>query len=241
MFERAASQLDTDFDWWALVWLVEGTGASNPHLERLVETAQRVRAPSLQAFAALYEGHHLIQFAGPAGVNEAAAKYHEALTIARGVRNQFVEGEALRAHLFAIVQAADDDRAALRVCRDVLTSLHESRRLDRLDTVLRSTALLLARSGSLEAASVIFGRVQANLAGWGYEYNLGFDDEIIRLTASDPARQRWVARGSHMTLDEAVLYALDQLPTDQEQPARRVTVDVGERDVESAGAAGGPG
>jgi activator of 2-hydroxyglutaryl-CoA dehydratase len=40
------------------------------------------------------------------------------------------------------------------------------------------------------------------------------DDEITRLTAGEPARERWITRGSHMTLDEAVLYALSHLPLD---------------------------
>jgi hypothetical protein len=97
------------------------------------------------------------------------------------------------------------------VCRDALIRLYETGRLHRLPPTLTSAALLLARARRLEAASVVFGHVRSNLDDFGFEYELGFRDEVMRLTDAEPDREAWLARGASMSLDEAVAYAVEHL------------------------------
>ena len=60
MLDEVVAQLDTDFDWWALVGALEAANMEerlwNRRLALLVETAARVRAPSLRAFACFVRG-----------------------------------------------------------------------------------------------------------------------------------------------------------------------------------------
>ena len=65
-------------------------------------------------------------------------------------------------------------------------------------------------NGRVEAASVLFGQVRAQ-EEFGFEYSLGFRDEIMRLTDGDPNRDSWSAEGAGMTVDEAVGYAIEHL------------------------------
>ena len=73
--ESASASFDTEQDWWVLVSLVERammcvdepdtmteptSDIVRRHLGRLLEVADRVRAPSLHANAALFEGHELM-------------------------------------------------------------------------------------------------------------------------------------------------------------------------------------
>ena len=84
----------------------------------------------------------------------------------------------------------------MRICREAIMRLRQMSRLSRLPTSLTSAALLLARAGRLEGASLLLGHVRANLIDFGFEYELGFRDEVMMLTDAEPDRGLWLARGS---------------------------------------------
>jgi hypothetical protein len=214
MLDTAVSGLNTDFDWWALVSSLEAAEPEGSYWSRrltlLIDTASRVRAPSLSAFAALYQGHdHMDR--RPPEARVAAAKYQEGLTIAREVQARQLEGDCFRAYVFATVYRRDDNRAATLICRDALTLFRETRRFDRLGQLLTSAALVLARASRLEAASVVLGHIRVHLEEFGFEYELGFRDEIMRLSDGESDREEWFARGASMSLDEAASYAIEHL------------------------------
>jgi predicted ATPase/DNA-binding SARP family transcriptional activator len=214
MLDAVVAQLDTDFDWWALVWSLDAADLETPtrsaRLARVVDAAARVRAPSLRAYACLYEGHHHMRHR-PYDVDAMVAKYDEALTVARDMGSRHLEGECLRAYMFATVYRDDDNRSAAQICREGLLRLHETRRWDRLEQALTSAALVLARANRLEAASIVLGHVRSHEEEFGFEFSLGFREDVMRLTDAEPDRDTWLARGAAITLDEAVSYAIGQL------------------------------
>ena len=211
--EAAASRLDLDRDWWVLVELADKAPHHAPeaesfHLARLVDTADRVRAPTLMANAALHRGHSSISQRPP---NFAAALewYTTALDTARQCGDLLNEGDSLRAIAMATV-GLDSDKA-IETCHHALIKLHEIRYWYRVWHVFESVGLSLAVTGQIEAASVIVGNLEAHHPPFGIEHQLGFRSRTLELVRTHTQVQEWMARGAAMDRYQIVEYALAAL------------------------------
>src|SRR3954451_2395504 len=158
-FEAIANKLDLDREWWALILLAEGSIFSPPcprpeYLARLVETAERVAAPSLVVDTDLLLGHFELDKTTP---NFAAAReiYTRARNTARQSGDLVAEGLCLRALAIAAVGLGSDD--ARDTCRLAMVRLYEARHWWTIWQLFHSSALHLALSGNVEAGSVILG------------------------------------------------------------------------------------
>jgi hypothetical protein len=211
--EAAAASLDLDREWWVLIDLADkawarGSDVRSVHLARLVETADRVRAPTLMAAAALERGHSLISQQPP---NFAAALglYTTALDTARQCGDLEYEGECLRA--IALASVGLHSEKAIETCHDALIKLHEIRYWYRIWHVFESIGLSLASTGQVEAASTIVGHLEAHHPAFGYEHRLDFRDRTLEIVRPDAQAEEWMARGAAMDRYQIVEYALAAL------------------------------
>ena len=219
--EAAAAGLDVEDDWWVLISLVEramdsgdragaSEGPVRRHRRRLIEVAERVRAPSLLAHAALYEGHELIDRSPPQAL-AALDAYRRALEITRQVDDVSLVGDAVRAVALATTCHLADE-TALDACRAALIHLYEHRHWYRIWQVMESVALVLASNGRIEDASVLLGHLEAHHhAGFGREVGLGFRRQARELVDRHSCAGQWMERGAMMDRDEIVVHALEGL------------------------------
>jgi predicted ATPase/DNA-binding SARP family transcriptional activator len=211
--ETAASNVDLDQEWWVLEQLADlakpsGSESQVLYLARLVETAERVRAPSLIVAAALQNGHSSMS-QQPADFAAALDLYTRALDTARQCGDRTNEGECLRAIAIATVGLRPD--RALEACREALVQLHEIRFWYRIWHVLESTGLSLASVGHAEAASFTVGYLEAHHQPFGIEHNLGYRARTLEIVGSDPRVEEWKTRGAAMDRYQIVEYALAAL------------------------------
>jgi hypothetical protein len=211
--EAAAASLDLDREWWVLIQLADkayhhGPEAESFHLARLVETADRVRAPTLMAEAALSTGQSFISQRPP---NFAAALdlFTTALDTSRQSGDLVNEGECLRAIALATVGLQPD--TAIETCRNALIKLHETRYWYRIWHVFESIGLSLASTGDVEAASVIVGNLEAHHPPFGIEHHLDFRKHTLELVRPHTQCEKWMARGAAMDRYQIVEYALAAL------------------------------
>ena len=219
--EAASAGLDVEDDWWVLISLVEkamdtGHRAAHRydvvrrHLRRLVEVAERVRAPSLLANAALYEGHELIDRSPPRAL-AALDAYRRALEITRQVDDVNLSGDAMRAIALATTCHRADDEAA-DACHAALVYLRANGQWYRLWQVMESVALVLASNGRIEDAAMVLGHLDAHHdAGFGREVGLGFRTRARALVDRQSRAGQWMKRGAIMDRDEIVVLALGSL------------------------------
>jgi len=212
LYATALSGMDMDYDWWALVAQMESMHYHDERwpgcLAMLVDTARRVRAPSLVAFSDLYQGHAQLD-RGPSGIEVATGHYEAALRLAREVGNKFVEADCLRALALAGAHHPMDESSA-RACRDALIRVSDLRAFDLVPKTLTSSALVLAEVGRLEAASLVLGRLD-NEPKFGREYNLGFHDRIRGLVATESRADEWLAQGANVNVDELLSLTIGEL------------------------------
>ena len=211
--EAAVADLDLDRDWWLLIHLADqawgrGSDVRTAHVARLVETADRVRAPSLMAAAALERGHSLIM-QRPPDCGAALGLYTTALDIARQCGDLPYEGESLRAIALASVALNSDN--AIETCHAALIKLHETRYWYRIWHVLVSIGMSLASTGHVEAASTIVGHLDAHHPPFGYEHRLGFRDRTLDIVRAHARAEEWMARGAAMDRYQIVEYAISAL------------------------------
>ncbi len=142
------------------------------HLRRLIEVAERVRAPSLLANAALYEGHELIDRSPPQAL-AALDAYRRALEITRQVDDMNLSGDAMRAVALATT-CHRADQEAVEACHAALVYLYANGQWYRLWQVMESVALVLASNGRIEDASTcsatskrIIMRASGARSDWG--------------------------------------------------------------------------
>jgi predicted ATPase/DNA-binding SARP family transcriptional activator len=213
LYAKALADMDMDREWWALVEQLESMHYHDERWPRclamLVDTAARVRAPSLVAYATLYQGHAHLDH-DPAEVMLATAKYEEALRLSRDVGNRDVEAECLRALALASAHRPTDESSA-RTCRDALIRICELRRYGLTLKTLTSCALVLAQARRLETASLVLGLLAHERAFFGREYDLGFHDRIRELVMTDPRADEWLARGANINVDELATLTIAEL------------------------------
>jgi predicted ATPase/DNA-binding SARP family transcriptional activator len=211
--EIAASNVDLDQEWWVLDQLADlakpsGSEAQVLYLARLVETAERVRAPSLIVAAALQNGHRSIS-QQPPDFAAALDLYTRALDTARQCGDRTNEGDCLRAIAMATVGLHPD--RALEACREALVQLHEIRYWYRIWNVFASIGLSLASVGRAEDASLTVGYLEAHHQPFGIEHNLGYRARTLEIVGSDPRVKEWKTRGAAMDRYQIVDYALAAL------------------------------
>jgi hypothetical protein len=211
--EAAAASLDLDREWWVLIQLVDKAWRLRPeaesfHLARLVETADRVRAPTLMVNAALHSGHSAISQRPP---NFAAALdlYGTALDTARQCGDLLSEGDSLRAIALATVGLHSD--TAIESCRHALIKLYETRDWYTIWQLFESIGMSLASTGQVEAPSVIVGNLEAHHPPFGMEHNLHFRDRTLEIVRPHARVEEWMARGAAMDRYQIVEYALTAL------------------------------
>ena len=215
--EAAATNLDLDREWWVLEQLADkawsrGSDVRSVHLARLVETADRVRAPTLMVTAALETGHSLVM-QQPPDFAAALGWYTSALDTARQCDDLVNQGECLRAIALASVGLHSDN--AIETCHGALIMLHENRYWYRIWHVFESIGLSLASIGQVEAASLIVGHLEAHHPPFGYEHRLDFRDRALEIVRPDAHAQEWMARGAAMDRYQIVEYALAALGVDE--------------------------
>jgi hypothetical protein len=213
-FKTAASKLDLDREWWALVFLEDVGGRPTVHddlqtarLAELVEVANRVRAPSLLVAAEMALGHHAIeQHPDPSG---ALDHYRRALTMARDSGGTTSEGEALRAIAFAVA-ATDPTRGAV-CCSEALRVLYDIRLWFRIWQMFDTVAYCLIHIERFEQAAVIVGFLETHHNDVSIEDHLGFRTSSRQAVRSRPELLPMVRIGARMNRHEVVSYALAAL------------------------------
>ena len=224
--ETAVAGLDLDHDWWALVMLA-GVATPTPrrrdqlgrqaeerkrsYVARLIEIADRVGSPSLQANAALQRGDELIDGV-PADAKHTLEWYNRALKIAREAHNVQFEGECIRAVALATTDLAADERAA-EACRSALAQLHDTANWHELWKTMESAALVLATLGHLEQASITLGRLDASHWPFGREISFGFRKRTLELVHRDDHAEHWITLGATMDRDHVVTQTIEHLAT----------------------------
>jgi hypothetical protein len=208
-----ASNVDLDREWWILVDLVDDADTESPSLlagliDQLVDTANRVGAPSLKVEAALALARPSID-EQPPDLATALSYYVPALETARRSGHRVLEADCLRAIAFATVGLGGD--RATEACREALIALYEIRFWYRIWQHFESIALQLAATGHVEAAAVVVGNLEARHAAFGYESWLGFRARALEIIRTHADAETWMARGAAMDRYEVVEYALAAL------------------------------
>ena len=111
--EIVASKLDLDREWWVLIELAHGSSSGPPppqsiHLARLVQAADKVRAPMLMVAAATAQGHRSLRQDPPDCV-KALEFYMRGVQMARQSGDLASEGECLRAVAMATTELEPDE------------------------------------------------------------------------------------------------------------------------------------
>jgi prophage DNA circulation protein len=211
-FEAAVANVeDLDFDWFAIVDLVDA--ASNDDLDacrkyrrQLREVAARVQAPLLVTYTCLCEGHALLIEQPVPDYRAAMVYYERAVAESRSAGDPNTEGISLRAVGMAATGLGRDD--ALSRCHDALAVLYENRLWQKIWQVLDSVVLALTRAERCAEAALILGHLQAHMPPCGMEEELRF-----RVTAAEQIHSAGdfseaLARGADMSPDEIVATAL---------------------------------
>lgn len=168
---------------------------------RLVDVAERVRAPTLMAASARFLGVLSLD-RSPPDFNAAIGHYKECLDLARQCGDVLSVGDGLRAVAMCEVGLRPTD--SLGVCRDALLNLYEMRYWFRIWQLSDSNALALASGGHVEAASVIVGYLQARHQPYGIECELGFPERTLELIRQHREVDQWIARGAAMDRHQIV-------------------------------------
>lgn len=209
-FEVVASKVDLGREWWMLIELVDMAEMFDPaakpaHLDRLVEVAERVRAPILLAAAEKFLGHRFTD-RDPPDLATAISHYTSSLDLARRSGDLLSVGDGLSA--IAMCEVGLHPTDSLGVCRDALLNLYEMRYWFRIWQLSDSIALSLASGGHVEAASVIVGYLQAHHEPYGIECELGFPDRTLELIRQHREVDQWMARGAAMDRHQIVDHML---------------------------------
>ena len=208
--EVISTKLDLDRDWMVLITLADEFLFRQPrpetdHLARLVEAAERIRAPQLMVAAALEVGKSSM-LQDPPDFAAGLLLYGPALVTARESGDLVSECDCLRAIALATVALHPDK--AIQACRDALTRLFEIRFWWRTWHVFDSIGLALVSSGRTEPAAVVVGHLEAHHPPFGMEDDLGFRARTLDIVRSHKWCEEWMARGAAMDRYQIVEYAL---------------------------------
>ena len=213
--EKLERKLDLDRDWWLLVHLVDKgpTYATDPAsaaqlLARLVETAQRVRAPSLMVDADLALARASISNSPP-DFATAHGLATRATHAAQASGNLIPEAESRR--IVALAAVLIDPTNALRRARRRSSRRTTIRYWYRVWHVSESIALAFASSGDVEPASILVGHLTAHRQPFGLEHDLGFRARTHAIVQSHPHAEQWMNTGADMNRYEIVDYTLTQV------------------------------
>ena len=181
-------------------------------IRRAVDYADRVGAPSLMASAA-----HLLGLA--AWLSEdpdefATVLVRDGLALARQVDDRGVGGDLMS--LIAELQAFRLSSETTADCWEALTHLYDIRYWLPVWPTLEAAAFYWAATGSIEAAAVVLGGVDAHesiLTGLSSKMR----DDTRSTVTLHPDANGWMARGKAMTRDAMVAFALEQLQLSTER------------------------
>ncbi|MEP7203917.1 MAG: NB-ARC domain-containing protein [Ilumatobacteraceae bacterium] len=176
--------------------------------ERLRQTVERVRIPSLQIWFEQFIGQNKL-FLDPPDVAGAMPHYVKALDRARQFGHTRAIGTGLRG--VAMISCALGHPAALEQVVEALDHLFQTRHWQKAYQALESAALALAAAGHLDDAAVVLGFLdheRPNAAGM--EIDFGFRDRTRDLIADAPHRERMIGRGASMSRDEVVMFVLTE-------------------------------
>ena len=211
--ETIANRLDLDRNWDVLLtladeYLIRQPRPETDHLARLIEAAERIRAPQLIVDAALALAKSLL-LKDPPDYAAVLDLCRPALMTARESADAVSECDCLRTMVMATVASHPDD--AIGVCHEALVRLFEIRFWWRTWHVFDSIGLALVSSGRTEAAAVVVGHLDAHHPPFGTEEMLGFRRHAAEIVRSDARCDEWMARGASMDRYQIVEYALAAL------------------------------
>jgi hypothetical protein len=213
---RMAPTLDLDRDWWVLITLADqAIDESTPHMDyvaRLVEIADRVRAPMLLVEADLARSRRLLE-GRPPDLEGTLLLARRALETARRAGDLVAEGESLRTIAIAVTAMGRGDE--LDACHEAVAHLYPIRYWFRLWHAMESASLALASNRQLQAAATIVGHLEAHHPPYGVERWLDFRArtlQTIRSTANAEAEVAvWMAQGAAADRNHIVHLALAAL------------------------------
>jgi predicted ATPase/DNA-binding SARP family transcriptional activator len=215
--ERIAARLDLDREWWVLVALADHPQRPPPahgidHVARLVETAERVRAPLLMVEADLASCRRLLT-SQPLDLEGALHLATRALETARRAGGLLSEGESLRAVAISATALGRGD--ALNACHEALAHLYAIRYWFRVWHAMESVSLALASNAQIQAASTIVGHLEAHHPPYGVESLLDFRSRTLETIRSDAHAETevaiWMAEGAAADRNQIVHLALAAL------------------------------
>ena len=213
--EAIAPKLDLDREWWVLTYLANSatqfeSSSEQAHVSRLVEAAERIRAPLLTVAAMSLLGRLSIM-RKPPDYTGALDLYRRALAPARQC-GDLIECECLRSIALASVGLHPD--SAIEACRQGLVNAFEIRCWFQVWNVLESIGLAFALTDQAEAASVVIGNLEAHhplFGPVGIEHELGFRSRVLDIIRPHPRVEQWMARGAAMDRYQIVEFAVDEL------------------------------
>ncbi len=205
-----ANTPDLDFNWWALVCLIDASLNADPTAtpalrQQLSDIAVRVQSPRLTAQSYQYVGHACLM-SSPPDFAEAITAYEHVAEIAQSTGDRLSFALALRCLAMASTGLGTPD--ALARCHDSLDAVFEIRHWQKIWQTLESVTLALATAGRTEQAAVILGHLDAHSPGFGLEHGLHFRDQARRLVEADGDHNTAKLRGARMSTDELVTTAL---------------------------------
>jgi predicted ATPase len=182
-----------------------GAEAVRDHLDRLDGLAADTSAPPLQELAALSRG---VFFLGhdPPDLQGALAAFRRGAELA----GQTAGGPIAAANLYGVatcsvrlqLPTADD------ACREAIQHCYEARHWSVVWGSVQAAMVELAAAGELEAATVIYGHLEAHSPGMP---TFGVQAGNIDRRLGGPNMDRWRAQGAAMDRHELVRYALGHL------------------------------
>ena len=177
------------------------------HLQRVDEIGTRAGSPPITVLASFVRGVALclLQPPDPAG---ALAAYDRGLRLARDLgATHMVIGDLMGIAAIKVSASAPD---AAEACQLALIEGYEARSWALLGSALVSTAEHLQAGTDREAASVIFGHLEAQHGGAvAFARLAGVARPVAR--PAGPDVESWQARGAAMDRHELVRYALERL------------------------------
>jgi predicted ATPase/class 3 adenylate cyclase len=189
--------------------LANDRGSVPALVDRLTQRARQIGAPYFISQTAYRRALSALYAEDPRDPERAFTAAGEGLELARTTGDPGPEGNNLSALAFAAIALRRPDAEA--ICRDAMTRLYELRYWLHLWMLIETVAHLLAASGKLEEAAVIYGHLEAHRAPWAVP-------AVVRARQRGLDRVRQLAdyrvpmaRGTAMNPQELVAYTLDRL------------------------------
>jgi predicted ATPase/class 3 adenylate cyclase len=209
----AATEDEADAFWGAAslvgVAQVVDRDAVRQHIDRAQGAATSTGALPLLAQKVYFDGLAL-EFQEPPDLPGAAAAFRQAIELGRVAGAPLIIGFGLGSLVDVTTALGGDD--ADRACRDGISTAYETGSSTDLWVTARATAGHLLASENVEAATVIFGYIEANHPGALHMARVSWAlDPVAFEVRSGAGYSSWKSKGAAMSRSELVGYILDQL------------------------------